>query len=193
MNQNEIFMAAREYLERTVDEMPDSLLETLTRMAEGSMSRALREHPNQWRTTELVLSSSEEGYNRFALPSDYLGAIEVRATGDNSRVLSQVFSMEDLLDNRYLLGAGQLLWVTEMIPTVGITYQAALAPLTNSASNWVADNFGDVYVYGIMSEAGVHGRNKNWIDMWTGRFRAMLGEIQLQGWNQRLGSKKVIV
>jgi hypothetical protein len=199
MIQSEIFAAVREYLEVTVDDLSDAVLSLLTQVAEGQISRDLRDHPNQWRSTALVFEATDGVFNRFTLPAGFLAVVEARTPvigSAPSRLLRQVYSQFDVDANSFVLGAnftgaGSFLVVLESVPEVSITYQSLVSPLTASETNWIAVGHPDVYIYGILQEAAVHARNKDWLPSWAAAYKNKLGELTAQGWNQQFAPARI--
>jgi hypothetical protein len=191
MNYTEIINAARAYADRNDTEV-DANLGTFINMVESKVNRILK--TRQQSNRAFVNTVDDQQY--YSLPPDYRGMRNVQLNSINPS------SPDNKSCAMHLLNPSQMTNVSGQ-PFDGFTYYCIMAdqirihpvqeagksielhyyqkvPNLNliDASNWLSDDYPDVYISGIVSEIESFAKNYDVATLWYARMSSAISEIE---------------
>lgn len=181
MTRAELMESIRRYLNRP--NFPEEDLSVIIAAVEGELSRALREHPRSQRRTTYTQPA---GDNILPFPYDLMQMITLAVNGVNLlQYPADLRQQAAAVGNAFIQrgDSAELFPAPEADTVYQMDYIAKLKPLeTEYDTNWVLDNYSDLYLYGALKEAAVYLKDDARLGLWTQEFQRRLQEVIAQGW-----------
>lgn len=181
----ELKAAVASWLNR--DDLTTQIPDFIT-LCEARLKRTLRT-----RHTSILQATLSAGDTSLALPSGLTEILSISTSDavNNSRVLTTLSYPQLMEKRRFHTTAGVPVWcavvgeTVEFAPapdddyTVNIEVEGPLVALSDSApSNWILDDYPDVYLYGALAESAPFLREDERVPLWNGRFQAAIDELE---------------
>lgn len=179
----ELKAATADYLNRTdlTSQIPDFIT-----LCEARLRRTIRT-----KHTSILETTLPSGDTSITLPENMVEVLSVAFSGATLGSALVMIPYNVLLEQRRLNTTaaiprfcaivGEAL---EFAPTpdddytVQIEVEGPFTPLSNAAtSNWILDDYPDVYLYGTLAEAAPFLKDDQRIPVWNGRFQAAMDEL----------------
>ena len=187
MNYSDIIAIAKDYADRTDDADVAVRMDGFLRMVESRVNRTLQTG-RQARRAHIFTSKDSTFYT---LPVDFAGMRNIvmkDLTTDHAGVVLDYVSPEMI--QSYILAEGAMpvytvvagslqVWPVLDAKVLEIVYYQRLPELTAlEPTNWLTASAPDVYIQGLLVEIMSFVRDHQASEMWDGRFRATLDEMQ---------------
>jgi hypothetical protein len=173
-----------DYLNRTdlTTQIPDFIT-----LCESRIRRTIRTKHTSVLQATLVADDTS-----LAFPAHLSDILSVSLSGTTHQAVLTLVSHSVLLEKRRLYTASRTpVWCAivgdtlEFAPTSDDTYtvdievEGPFVPLSDSAtSNWLLDDYPDVYLYGTLAESAPFLKDDERVPMWNGRFEKAMGELE---------------
>ncbi len=193
VNYTEIVRVALSYSDRGTDVELSSRIDDFLRIVESRVDRVIKVQKMAIRT----LLTTVKGQEYYGLPEDFAGLrdIEIRdpdvdGVSSSCRTTLAYMSPEQMnvhssikgdKNEFYTIIANQL----QINPTqdgkiLELVYYRKLVNLSPAEQiNWLSNDNPDVYIFGLMVEISAFVKNAGATELWNGRFKEALGEIDV--------------
>ena len=199
MNYTDITELALEETDRT-DADTLSNIDRFLRLVEARVNRRLRTM-NMSADTDLPVVP---GTTLYALPSGFRGARLLKWVDGDSVTPMKLVTPEQYAEesdsiygavsdptNRreihYFIDDGFIyLWQAQQTGSINLLYYVKVPELSSgSPTNWLGDDYADVYVNGLCKEIEVFNKNKEAAMAWDDMFKVSLAEIKVEDKHDR--------
>jgi hypothetical protein len=192
---NEVQTVSYGYADRedqeTIDRYDDFL-----RIVEARINRQI----STLKLTNRASLPMDENQERYGLPNDFEGMIDLQITGTDGQGRTSTRTAEYRTPSRiqeiknnnvdqtsgtngvyYNIINNELLIIPtqEDTNTIEMTYYRRIPELTtNNLTNWISEDNPDCYVFGVLTEISAFVKDANAAALWGGRFDSALQEIK---------------
>lgn len=195
MNYSQVVFLALAYADRTDAEVSNRI-DNFIQITESRINRLIKTMDMSVRTSTVTIAGQEY----YPLPVDYEGMrdIELKSTVTsldkktlhylNPEQLNGMTSAKAGRDVYYTIVAGQIQIAppSEGSETLELIYYRKVPALSNLApENWLSVANPDVYVFGVLVEISSFLKDGPAVQLWDGRFKEALAEIQLNDTSRR--------
>lgn len=189
MNYSDIKTAVKAYSDRSDI---DLILDTFTQVLESRINTVLKVNDMSVRTVANL--SSTKTY--YGLPDDFLAMrdIEVYPSGnvDNKITLDYIAPgvMNEYIrkgyQNFYTIIADQIhIYPSRDDYVVEIVYYRRLESLTDKDTNWLSEDFPNVYIFGLLVEVNAYVKDADASILWEQRFKSSVDELIMHDQSSR--------
>lgn len=193
MNYTELVAAAKAYADRYDTEVSDNI-PTFVLFAEARINRKLRVREMSTHYQIPTVTDQES----YALPTDFLsmrsiyidnGGAKIPMTLSTPQEADNYTSIEGPGGGYYYLIKEDKLFIAPTQDTgsdIELTYYQRVTPINGSnATNWMSDDYPDVYLAAMMYEIEAFVKNADGAAAWKGRFDEAISEISLSDGSDR--------
>ena len=192
MNKTDLISALREMLNRP--NLPEASANLFLEMATARLNRALKEHPRMQVRTYWVV---DEGTTTVQLPEGCLQAIDLYTDAGrwNQYPPAAKKLMQDDPCGYMAIGHALEFNAAQSLGTIfWLDYQSGLDGLNQpESSNWISNNFPDIYIYAAMLEAAIWLKDKIREDMARSELSQRVDELMMQGAGSVITTAPVMV
>ena len=206
MNYTDIVAAAKAYADRIDAEVSDNI-DVFILMAESKINRILKTRDQSTRAFITAVELQEF----YPLPTDYAGMRNLQynseiPTSSTSQTHSYDYMTPVLFNERrnqpfggkfyYTVIADQLQIFPALCPdqTLEMIYYQKVPNLNSeSVTNWLSDNYPDIYISGIVSEIEFFVKNYEVGDAWQQRLNAALDELKSSDIEERWSGAPLLI
>lgn len=186
MNYSEVKTAVLAYSDRSDTETSDNF-DTFLEMFESRINRYLKTREMSVRATHAAVTDQDY----YSLPSDYAGIrdIEVYTAGSSTRETllrltpEQMNALDDDDEGIYYTIIADQFQIKPVDNIDGkiieiIYYQKVPALTSTATTNWLATNYPDCYVTGVMVELSSYMKDLEAVGLWQQRYAEVISEIE---------------
>lgn len=186
----ELKSAVKDWVRDT--DVTDATVESFIAMLEGKLNRQLRSSHME---TTVTVTGVSPGTTEYTLPTDYLALRSVTSEGSPMTAKPAQIIREGLSGTGPLYYAveGRKLLFSPAVPDavdVEVTYFRAVPALSDvNTSNWLLENYPDVYLTGSLAHMELYKSNDERIPLLKAALDEAIAELNEAGLQERLGQE----
>jgi len=185
MNRSQLISAALAYADRKDASIPGLITNTFFLIVEARLNRSFRTRRQSGRAK----IATRKDTNSYALPSDFAGMRDIRLYDPEGNIISSFTEVTPEYMNVVIHQAAESMHYCVQDCAIVISpstenyyiellYYQKVTPLVKSTdTNWIATDYPDAYIHGLMVEISAFTKDAEATILWEQRFEKTLASI----------------